>query len=242
MDHSPTPKWTAYVLDRGPRMCRRRLALEHEGHPGTKDVFTRWRVREQLVGTLIDAHSTLGHPPATALTTRIDFSGLTEEEFDLCHRAADGYSNAFAGEPVRTRVDHGADSPTLVAELGVRLGGGIDLVAENPTGQLEVRQLELWNKPVEADPHASWAMLVVALRLSDWAGERELRLRVLDPYAGNHDEYRYLASRDRDTLVARLTARHEELLERIKTRPARIGWSCNGCGWVADCSAMREVA
>jgi hypothetical protein len=236
------PRWTPYLLERGSHMCRRRLALEHEGREKTQDVFTRWRLRDRLIGCLVQAHSVLAAPTMAQLESTAELDGLTAEEKVLFGRSISTYASAFASDPLQVRIDHPGDQPNALSELGVRLGGAVDVVGIGPTGDLEIRQLELWRRPLNANPHASWAMALVVLRLHDWAEGKDLLLQQIDLLTGTREQYRYSPTLERDAILDRLGVTHRDLLGYMDEERPRVGMSCSGCGWAASCRALRKVS
>lgn len=233
-DGGSLPKVTPYLLDRAPDLCGRRMRLAYQNQRGDQGAFLRGRVRDALVGDARAAHTELGPPNPESFFVRPE---LLPEEQAMQRRAIDHYLELFADEPVRA-VDHDEyDRP--VERRGVLVGGWIDLVCEGPRGQPELRQFELWGRRIEPEPLENATVLLAVLRLSRWAGERPLRVRVADLVGGALAETTVDLGEARSRLVARYEQRIARIALRVQDARAEPGDHCTACPYVPGCPAFR---
>ncbi len=230
------PTVSPYLLDRGPTMCRRRLAAVLGGRQPSYRAFTRWRVRDPLVAGAEDAQVALGLPDVSAFVAP---PHLVAEERAVFQQAARGYVALFSDSPAQVALDHGCHLPTPDRRRQVRLGGAVDLVLRRSDGQVELRQLELWGRPVCADPDRSWAVLVAALRLAPWTARRPLLVVHADPLQGR-DQRHLVEASEHDQLADHLDDRLALLRRRSADPVPEPGTDCGSCDFIADCPALRR--
>lgn len=236
------PTVSPYLLDRGPTMCRRRLAGVLGGRQPSSRPFNRWRVRDPLVAGAEDAQAGLGLPRISAFVAPAQ---LVHEERAVFDQAAQGYVASFSESPAEVALDHGCHLPTKDRRRGVRLGGTIDLVLQRSGGTVgsgvtvELRQLELWGRPVAADPNRSWAVLVAALRLAPWVARRPLLVVHADVLQRRIRRHVIQAS-EHEHLGGRLDDRLALLRRRAADPVPEPGSDCAICGFIADCPGLRN--
>jgi len=231
------PKVSPHLLDRGPEMCRRRLAAALDGRQPSFSPFTRWRIRDPLVAAAEAAQTTLGLPEMSAFVAPAQ---LVPEERVIFDNAAEGYVALFSDSPAEVILDHGCQLPTLDRSRGVRLGGGVDLVLQRSDGPVELRQLELWGRRLCGDPALSWTMLVAVLRLGTWAAGRPLVVVHADPLKRQAERCLINPGGDLAGLGARLDDRLALVMERAADPVPEPGPDCGACGFIADCPALRS--
>ncbi|PZS21407.1 MAG: hypothetical protein DLM54_04410 [Acidimicrobiales bacterium] len=104
---------------------------------------------------------------------------------------------------------------------------------------MELRQLELWRRPVAADPNRSWAVLVAALRLAPWVARRPLLVVHADVLQRRIRRHVIQAS-EHEHLGGRLDDRLALLRRRAADPVPEPGSDCAICGFIADCPALRN--
>lgn len=237
-----TPKVTPHLLQRALDMCPRRLAHEFECRDADANPFTRWRLRSPFV-----AAAAIAHRPGAPAPSAADFPApaeLVHEEVAAWERATATYLARFGHLPATT-IEHGCEQATHSEQFGVRAGGAVDLlVAVDDDVRVELRQFELWGRPLAADPAAgNWEIGLAVLRLAARLAGRRLRVCHVDLLRGEAD----VAVVDYDTDLAPLreafARRLDELRARAATGEAIAGTGCGQCHHVAGCPAHgREVA
>jgi hypothetical protein len=236
------PKITPYLLERADRLCPRRLACELSGRKASAaGAFVRWRVRDPLVDAASLAQVTMGLPEPAAFA--VPPPELEAEEQALFARAASQYLSVFGSTPAVVVTDPSFTRPTESQRRGIRLGGGIDVVAVLEDDSIELRQLELWRRPLCADPFTSWPLLVAGLRLARWARGRSMVIRCVD-LLGDDGEASFSLSYADSGLVPALASMLDDRLSLLRSRADKSsvapGVECSGCGFLADCPALRE--
>jgi hypothetical protein len=227
-------KLTPYLLNRGDEMCPRRLAREFRSEDGTKDFFSRWRVRDTLLAALEDAHVESCAPIADHLNFSPGADELRSEEALVLVGAAIGYCEFFRDRPAATITYETADTASI------KLGGAIDLVVTVQAG-VELRQLELWRRPVCASPFDSWELGLAVYRLANWLDTETLHVVHLDPLSGAVDEYDFRPT-DFDELRQRLNQRTRTLIDRMRREDQpEPGGGCVDCAYVPNCPAVDRV-
>lgn len=243
-DHDDrTPKVTPHVLLRGDAMCPRRLAHELDGRAGDASAFTRWRLRSPFVEAATLAHRAGSTAPTTAdFPVPVARPPLEPEELALWRRAVGTYLARFADVPATT-IDHGCESATVSAHFGVRVGGAVDVLVRLEGGDVELRQFELWRRPVCADPMrpGNWEIALAVLRLARLVPGR-LRIVHLDLVSAEVDTAEVDYERDLAPLREAFGRRLGELRSRAATGEAVAGTGCGQCHHLAGCPAHREVA
>jgi hypothetical protein len=230
------PKVTPHLLDRALEMCPRRLAREYEDHDADAGAFTRWRVRAPFVDAAALAHRPAagGGSPSVA-----DFPAppdLEPEEVAVWHRATGGYLARFA-DIAATTIEHGCAQATTSARFGVRVGGAVDLLVRLQGGGVELRQFELWGRPVQADPSRSWELALAVLRLARLLSGERLRIRHVDLLGGEADVAEFDYEHDLAALRDAFTDRLDALRARAASGDAVTGIGCGQCRHVAGCPA-----
>ena len=232
------PRITPYLLRMADAMCPRRLRSIYQGLKGDDGAFLRGRVRDALVEDARAAHAEMRPPEASSFFVREE---LLPEERLVYRKAADGYLELFADEPVVAADHEPFDRPLEWREF--RLGGWIDLAVERPSGVKELRQFELWGGPLRPDPFDpdATAILCAVLRLAKWAGNGTLVVRHVDPVGRRIEEQELEMARDLPELKTRFYQRLSILKLRASVqRPTPVpGQECAGCAFVAGCEALR---
>lgn len=227
-------KVTPYLVDRADDLCPRRLRLAFQNQRGDGGAFLRGRVRDAMVEDARAAHAELGPPNPGSFHLR---AALLPEEQAVQRLAIDHYLALFADESVRA-IDH-ADYDTPVERQGVLVGGWIDLACETADGRPELRQFELWGRALVADPEHNMTVLLAALRLSRWIGDRPVRIRVADLVGGTLAEHEIDMASRRSELVALFEERLGTIGSRTRRPEAVPGEHCTACPYVPGCPAFR---
>jgi hypothetical protein len=234
------PKVTPHLLARGGDLCPRRLAHELDGRQPDAGPFTRWGIRTPFV-----AAASLAHGGGARRPTADDFPAppdLEPEEVDVWERATAGYLLRF-GDVAATAIDHGCEQPTVSSRFRVRVGGAVDvLVRVDGDGAVELRQLELWGRPPDADPHRNWEVALAVLRLARLLSGERLRIHHVDLLGGGGDVTEFDYDADLAPLRDAFAARLGELRARAASKQAIRGTGCGQCRHLAGCPAHREVA
>ncbi len=152
METATLPGVSAYVLRTGDIWCPRRLASLFNGCGSTNDFFARGRLRDALLSSAHDAHLKLRRPERSMFRPTPE---LVDDERHAFAQAADGYIDLFGGTEV-VAVDHGGERGLPSQRNGVIIRGWLDLVVLDTDGAVELRQFELWHRPLCADPMESW--------------------------------------------------------------------------------------
>lgn len=167
--------------------CNRWLESQLYGPRISDEPFHRWNIRNALLARLREAHAEQLAPRAEDVRKAPRGLLLPEEEWYFAHFIKT-YCEVFSGQP-GLYVPHGCENRTLLSSRGVTLGGGVDLLLRRSDGRLELRQLELWGRSVNADPSASWDIALALLRLcAVRVVEDELIVHHVDLNTGSHDE------------------------------------------------------
>ncbi|MBI2170244.1 MAG: hypothetical protein HYU28_12220 [Actinobacteria bacterium] len=227
------PKVTPYLIERAEDLCPRRLRLAFQNQKGDGGAFLRGRVRDALIEDARAAHAELGPPNPASFHVRTE---LLPEEQAVQRRAIDHYLAIFGDEPVRA-IDHD-DFDRPVERQGVLVGGWIDLACEGPDGEPELRQFELWGRPMFAEPADNMTILLAVLRLSRWVGDRALRIRLADLVGGRVVESTVPAPA-RAQLVDLYEQRIATITGRTRRAEAIAGDHCTACPYVPGCPAFR---
>ena len=157
------PSLTPFVMKVGGSSCRRWVHHQLYGPKDYQDPFHRWNIRTVLLDRLFTAHSQLKAPQIEDVLSQQSGQLLPEEQWFLEH-FIDRYCEIFSTVPGLAIV-HNCERATTLESRGVRLGGAVDFLLRTPDGNLQLRQLELWGRRVEADPMASWEIALAVLRL-----------------------------------------------------------------------------
>ena len=236
MDTTTLPGVSPYVLRSGDSWCPRRLASLFDGCATTQDFFSRGRIREALLASVHSAHSQLRRPERQMFRPTGE---LVEDERAAFDAVADGYMTLFGAQEAVAVIDHGAERGMPSRRNGVTIGGWLDLVVLDRGDAVELRQFELWSRPLCADPNESWEMLCVAARLRAWLGGRPLRIVHADLNAGV-SETNVWDPADAVALGQRFAERVAELRGLADFDDPRPGTGCGQCGYVPSCPALRE--
>jgi hypothetical protein len=233
-----TPKVTPHLMERALDLCPRRLAHEYECRDADTNPFARWRIRSPFV-----VAATLAHRPGRPrpMPSEADFvppPELVHEEVALWERAAATYLAHF-GAVDATSVDHGCDHATRSARFGVRVGGAVDVLVEldDDDVRFELRQFELWGRPLRADPLHNWEIALAVLRLARLLSGQRLRIRHVDLLGAEVDVGTVDYEADLVPLREAFGRRLAELRVRAAGGAAVPGAGCGQCHHVAGCPA-----
>jgi hypothetical protein len=238
VDTETLPGVSPYVLRSGDAWCPRRLASLFDGCGSTSDFFARGRLRDALLSSATDAHVKLRRPERHMFRPTPE---LVDDERAAFAEAADGYIKLFGDDAAVAVIGHGADRGMSSPRNGVTIRGWLDLVVIAGDGGVELRQFELWHRPLNANPMESWEMLCAVARLRRWLGSRQLRIVHADLYAGVSDVFEWDGV-DAAALGERFATRVAELRALADMDRPRPGTGCGQCGYVASCPALREGA
>jgi RecB family exonuclease len=215
--------------------CPAMLDASLRDERGVADAFTRSRLRDPLLKRLRGAR-----PPLRRRHLEGAADGLLPEEQSVFDAMVEGYLELFEGETAQPLQFEAGFKPTELRRREVVLGGWVDLLLEDGTA-LELRQLELWGRPLCADPFANptLALAVLRLRALGMVGPaRCLRVRHVDPLARTQDLVAFDVAAD----LGRLAAQLDDGLDRLRAAadPAvrRPGRGCSLCQQVGTCAAV----
>jgi hypothetical protein len=226
------PRVTPAMLRRADDMCRRRLAREHAGgkQHANRTADARFAVANRLV-----ADARLAHADAEVVRVEafVEPRELAPEQRALYRAGVRGYLAEFRDRPGRA-VDLGWR--TTITTAGVDLLGDPGIALERADGGREVRIVKLGGRRSGApllDPVELRCLLV---RTEEWAPadlivvatdliEQESATHVPDLAVERADAAAWLAER-----IAAIEAYAAD-------GRARPGSDCNGCAFVAGCSA-----
>lgn len=215
--------------------CPAALDANLRDERGVGDAFTRSRLRDPLLKRLRRAR-----PPLRPRHLQGAVDGLLAEEQAVFDAMVAGYLEMFEGETVQPLSCEACFKPTELRRREVVLGGWVDLLLEDGAG-LELRQLELWGRPLCADPFTnhSLALAVLRLRTVGMVGpNRCLRVRHVDPLARTQELAVFDVAADLDRLAARLDdglGRLRAAADPVVRRPGR---GCSHCQQVDTCAAV----
>lgn len=247
MAEDRTPKVTPHLMERALDLCPRRLAHEYECRDADASPFARWRIRSPFVTAAALAHRA-DRPVLAPRSTpsAADFAPppeLVHEEVAVWERATATYLSRF-GAIAATTVDHGCEQATRSTRFGVRVGGAVDVLVElDDDVRFELRQFELWRRPLHADPAGNWELALAVLRLARLLSGHRLRICHVDLLDGDVDVAVLDYESDLAPLRTAFGQRLDELRARASTGEAVAGTGCGQCHHVAGCPAhAAEVA
>lgn len=231
------PKVTPSLLARGLDTCPRKARSDFESRAKTRDVFLHWRLRHPFVEAASHAHIDLRAP------TEDDFPlppDLIPEEQALWRQATSVYLSR-CHNPARLQAITELEAPMPAPKRGVRIAGGVDLVVECNPGDFELRQFELWGKPLAVDPLENWVFALAVLRLTRWGGGREILLRHIDLIGDIEEAMAFNFARDIPAVAQQFTDTVERLRVHVADPRAVPGTDCGTCAYVAGCAAHRHI-
>lgn len=182
-------------------------------------------------------HETLREPEPDML---VPPKQLEPEEQAVFRASAGGYVELFAGIPVRS-IDHGCHEPTLSRRRGLAIGGAVDLLVERADGGIELRQLELWRRPIRPDPLDATEIRLAVLRLLrplERLGAGAVQVTHADLLTRLMTTRTVDLAAERESLVAWFEGRVARLREVIEHAQPSPGSVCGTCDWVHRCPAM----
>lgn len=229
------PKVTPSLLARGLDTCPRKARSDFEGRAKTRDSFLHWRIRSPFVEAATLAHVEMRAP------LQEDFPmppELIPEEEALWIRAVDVY-RARCGDRARAETVAELAAPMPAPKRGVRIAGGVDLLVECETGDFELRQFELWSKPLAVDPLENWVFALAVLRLARWGSGRNILLRHIDLIGDAEEATRFDFVADIPAVAEHFTSRLEGFRSHIADPTPLPGTDCGSCSYVAGCGAHR---
>lgn len=235
-DDDPIPSVSPSQLRQASTVCPRGTAFQLDPRvQGDFSPFHRNDLRERLLLELAAAHTDMRCPEPDDF---VRVKGLTEEQKALYRRFTETYCTHFAGRPGRF-VDHNLRTPTPFGRRRIRVGGMVDLLLELPDGSLELRQFELWDRAVDADPASSWELRLAALRLRwEKVVTGPLRIVHVDLNGGVASEHLL----DGDDWAAALAGPFDDAVARLRARAdlanPQPGTACGFCSHVRSCSAF----
>ena len=232
---------TPHTLGAGNDVCPRWLAMGLDvTSPRDAAPFHRWDLRHKLLDSLTKAHATLIAPTAADFGPAV---GMEPEQKLLYARFIETYCELFAGRPGRA-VDHGCQKATDFPKRAVEVGGGVDLLIVDADGNHELRQFELWDGAVDANPETSWEIGLAVLRLVRRWGENLPALRIVhaDLNRGAVAEHDVDLATQVPLLGRRLDERLAVIRARAATRDPVPGATCARCGHVRACTAFEGRA
>ncbi len=235
---SELPSVTPSLLGRVDGACALWLRAHHLREGLARRPFRRWNVRTPLLDACRAAHAVSRRPTGAHFVPPGD---LEPEEQALFRAAADGYLAIFGDQAVRS-LDHGCHRPTPSARRGLEIGGAVDLLVESDDGAIELRQLELWRRPLEPDPLDAPEIRLAVLRLLRplaALGAATLQVTHADVLAHVQTTRAVDLVGERDALVAWFDDRVAHLRRSIESAPPSPGSICGMCDWVHRCPAMR---
>lgn len=230
------PRIRPFLLNAVDTGCPRWLAAELDPtRPRDATSFHRGDLRGRLLDELQAAHRELRAATPGDFRTPV---GMQPEQKWLHDHFAAVYCELFAARPGR-HVDHGCDSATPFGKRGIDAAGWVDLLLELPDGTHELRQLELWDGALAADPWLSWETALAALRIrKNVDAVTTLRVTHVDLNAGATAE----ATVDLATDAVDLAKHLDEQLARLRARTTVAdpvpGSSCTRCAHVRACTAF----
>jgi hypothetical protein len=223
------PRVTASLLRRAHDMCRRRLAREHAGGRrfANPPANARFEVANRLVADARLAHAEAGTVRAEAF---VDPADLDPEQRAVYRAAAAGYVALLGDRPGRA-VDLGWST---ALDDGVELVGDPGLALETASGpELRLLRLASTRQLLDAvDVH------IALVRTAAWAPER-LRIVAADLLALDLVEIEPALPADRAAAAAWTAERVALVRRHAGDGRARPGADCNGCAFVAGCTAHR---
>jgi len=226
------PQITPAHLRRADEMCRRRLAREVHGrkrraNPGSS---ARFAVSNRVEADARLAQSESGTPRAEAF---VDPRELEPEQRALYRAARRGYLDIFGDTPARV-VE--LDFRTPLPELGVDLASSLGVAAELDGGERELRKV-LVGSAREGAPLIDDVDLRVALvRTASWAPEH-LRVVAADVIQLRVQTFEPDLAPAREAAIEWIDERVPRVLELAADARPRAGRDCQGCAFVAGCSA-----
>lgn len=223
------PRVTASLLRRAHEMCRRRLAREHAGgkRHANKTADARFAVPNRIVADARLAQAEAGSPRPEAFVDPVE---LEPEQRALYHAAVRGYLTMFGDVPGHA-VD--LDWRTTFAEHAVDLVGDAGLAIEHADGSRELRLLRFGTDRAlleRVDVH------VALLRTEAWA-PTQLRVVAADLLTVERAEHNADIETERRDAREWLAARTALVKQHARDGRPRAGADCNGCAFVAGCSA-----
>lgn len=234
MPESGLARVTPHHLDGFDRACPRWLHREHWQQEQTnRTEFHRWDIRNALLNRATRAHGTDREPMAE------DFAApplLEPEQRALFTRATARYLEYFGQQSGRA-INHGLSAATRSPARQVEIGGAVDLLIEDVSGNVELRQFELWGRDLPDDPLDATEIRVAVLRLSRQLAGKKLRVIRIDLF-GNRLTERTI---DIDAELPGLRAWFDDRLSRLRTAAIegepRPGSGCGRCAHLPSCPA-----
>jgi hypothetical protein len=216
------------LLAREPE-CGERIARTLEGARGDGPANARWSVAQRIRGDVRLAHTEMRVPLASHFPNPTD---LRTEQQTQYRAAANGYLELF-GDRAACVIDVGRSERTF-PELGIRLAAAVGILLRTVTGDLELRKLDVSDRPARVDDSLAFA---VALLAEDWRGAERVHvissdLLALD-IADTWVDCSALAPQAAEWLAGRVAT----LRERADERRVIAGGDCSMCSHIWNCPA-----
>jgi hypothetical protein len=226
------PRVTPAMLRRADDLCRRRLAREHAGgkQHANRTADARFEVANRLV-----ADARLAHVDAEVVRREafVEPKELAPEQRALYRAGMRGYLAEFGERPGRAS-DLGWR--TELEPLGVDLLGDVGLALELPDGGHEVRFLKLGGRRAGAPLLDPVELRCVLARTEEWAPD-DLVIIATDLIEQETLTHVPDLAVERAEAAAWLAARVAVIAAHAADGRPRAGSDCNGCAFVAGCSA-----
>jgi hypothetical protein len=212
-------------------MCRRRLAREiHSGKRNVnKTADMRFAVSNRIEADARLAQAECGPPRGEAF---VDPRDLEPEQRSLYRAATRGYLDQF-GDRDALVVDLGFR--TELPALGVELSSNLGIAAEHADGGRELRKVFVGARrdaslldPVE--------VRVALVRTEEWAPV-QLDIVAVDVIEQRRTTHVPDLDADRAEAQSWITMRVGRVLELAADARAKAGRDCQGCAFIAGCSA-----
>lgn len=230
-------RYSPFALRTGPDACPRWIDLQIRSVSDPDEPFNRWNIRNFIVAALADAQAA-GEPPDQDSVRRPPMRALLPEERWYFEHFVETYCEVFGGSSGRT-VPHGCDRAQELR--GVLLSGAVDLLIERPDGSHQLRQLELWGRPLIDDAALSWELTLALLRLRRFGGFRgKLDIAHVDLSDGSVVE----STVELDDFAVGAVDRLEQVIPEIRSRASSPfpvpGASCGFCAHIPGCEAWQD--
>jgi len=226
------PRVTPAMLRRADDLCRRRLAREHAGgkQHANRTADARFAVANRLV-----ADARLAHVDAETVRREafVEPHELAPEQRALYRAGVRGYLAEFGARPGRA-ADLGWR--TTLETLDVDLMGDAGLALERPDGSHEIRILKLGGRRSGAPLLDPVELRCVLARTDEWA-PNDLVIVATDLIEQESVTHVPDLARERAGAAEWLAERVALIAAYAADGRPRAGADCNGCAFVAGCSA-----
>jgi hypothetical protein len=231
VDGNELPHISPRHLRSGADMCRRRLAREiHSGKRNVnKTADMRFAVSNRIEADARLAQAESGPPRREAF---VDPRELEPEQRALYRAAARGYVDEFGGSDALV-VDLGFR--TELPALGVELSSNLGIAAEHADGGRELRKVFVGARR-DAPLLDPVDVRVALVRTDEWAPV-QLDIVAVDVIEQRRATHAPDLDADRAEAHTWIASRVERVLELAADGRPRAGRDCQGCAFIAGCSA-----